>query len=227
MPPPFLARGKKTTKGKKYVSSLKNLKNELANTAKISNAALRSVTVAAILSEALQEIQQDPILVGGSAVEYYTQGGYSTEDIDMIAEGGPELVQVMMELGFEKKGKDFHHPQLKIYVEFPGRNLQPTEKVDILQIGKRTLKIISREDLIVDRLCAFKYWQSAIDGTNALLLLEESGLRQNHLENRAKEEQVKDALELVEALREEIIRKKLTPQEANRLLQSGMRKLKK
>jgi len=209
------------------MSSAERIKKELAEAAKIREPAERSVKIASIVAEALRAIGQDPILVGGAAVEFYTQGGYTTADIDMIAPGGPALFEKMAEMGFERMGKDFVDEKNKIYIEFPGRVLGPTERDRRILIGERYLRIISIEDLIVDRLCSFKYWKSAIDGLNGLKLLEVGPEDEDLLLSRAKEEGVLDALELVKKVQEEIIRKRVSPREANRLLETGMIRLKK
>ncbi|MCE9626247.1 MAG: hypothetical protein K8R69_12490, partial [Deltaproteobacteria bacterium] len=74
---------------------------------------------------------------------------------------------------------------------------------------------------------SFKYWKSAIDGLNGMKLLEAGPEDEGLLRSRAKEEDVLDALDLVKKIREEVIRKKMPPAEANRLLETGMRRMKK
>ncbi len=207
------------------MSSTDSLKNELAHAASIKNPTEKSIYIAAIISEALRTIQQDPILVGGAAVEFYTQGAYSTSDIDMIAEGGPELITTMEDLGFEKLGKDFIHQKLNIYIEFPGRNLKNNEQSILIKVKDKILRIISIEDLIIDRICAFKFWKIAIEGLNVLLLLENNEVDNKRLRQRAQEEKVEDALKGLLKIREEIIRKKIPQKIANQMLEDLMKKL--
>ena len=206
---------------------LKALKNELARAAKIQEPAERSIRIAAIVAEALRSIGQDPVLVGGAAVEFYTQGGYTTSDVDMLAVGGPELVKVMSGLGFEKLGKDFVDDRNKIYVEFPGEGLSASEQAVPFIIEGWRLRILSVEDVIVDRLCSFKFWKSATDGLNALKLMEANRENRSRLEDRAQEEDVEDALALIREIRETVIRQKMKPDQARSLLEKGMRGLKK
>lgn len=203
------------------------LRKDLVEAAKIKESAERSVTIASVVAEALRAIGQDPILVGGAAVEFYTQGGYTTEDIDMIAPGGAELARIMMNLGFTRFGKDFVDEKNKIYIEFPGGSLGDLEQAVRIQIGKRYLRIISLEDLIVDRLCSYKFWKSAVDGLNAMKLLESGSIDEERLRARTADEGVFDALTGIREIQEEVIRKKFPPEEANRLLDSKMRQLKK
>lgn len=204
---------------------MRNLNQELDLAAKITNPFRRTIKVAALISEALQAIGQDPVLVGGSAVEFYTEGGYVTADLDFVSAGGPRLVVVMQSLGFERIGKDFVDKKRKVYVEFPGDFLSATERADTVTIDGFPLKIISREDLIVDRLCAYKFWKSALDGYNALLLLESPDIDKNRLMRRAKEEDVLEALKVVENILEESVRNKLARSESNRRIEREIKNL--
>lgn len=129
------------------------LKNLLKKAAAEKNAARRGVRIAAVIAQALRQIGQDPVLVGGAAVEFYSEGEYTTRDIDMVAPGGRELWVAMEQLGFARRGKDFIHEAFEIYVEFPAETLGGERKSDSLDVDGMPLQIISIEDLIVDRLC--------------------------------------------------------------------------
>lgn len=209
------------------MSSIESLKADLRGAAAERDPAERGVKIASVVAEAMRGIGQDPVLVGGAAVEFYTKGGYSTSDIDMIAPGGAELADLMGKLGFDKIGKDYADRQNNIYIEFPGSFLADSESFVELTVEGRVLRIVSPEDLIVDRLCAFKFWKSAVDGVNALLVEEMAAQDLSRLKDRAREEGVEDALALVHEVREKAIRERLSRVEASRLLESGMRKLKK
>src|SRR3989338_1175113 len=150
------AKVKSRTK-KMNLRNLKKLEALLRKAAAEKNLALRGVKVAAVVAEALRQIGEDPVLVGGGAVEFYTEGGYATKDIDMVAVGGAPLWGVMQQLGFMQQGKDFIRNDLKIYIELPSETLNEGEQSDLLDVGGIPLKIISLEDLVVDRLCAYKF----------------------------------------------------------------------
>ena len=202
--------------------NLEKLKSQLQKASKEKNKAKRGVRIAAIIAEALRSIGQDPVLVGGAAVEFYTEGGYATADIDMLAPGGSELSQLLKNLGFEKRGKDYLNEELEIYIEFPGDFLEEGKKSNLLTIDGIPLRIISAEDLIVDRLCAYKYWKSEIDGFAALLLLELEEIDEKRLQEQSKNEDVVDALEWIQKLYEEIFRKKLKPKESSQKLKEWL-----
>lgn len=196
----------------------KSLQDELKLASREKDTALRGARIAAVVSSALREIGIDPVLVGGSAVAFYTGGRYTTHDIDMISPSGKDIEEVMGRLGFSKFGKDYSNKRLKIYVEFPGDALGPTERTNVIKIGASRLRIISLEDLIVDRLCAYKYWRSTVDGVNALIMLELGIADRARVEDRAREEDVLDALDYIENALQNVIRKKLNSTEASDLL---------
>lgn len=191
---------------------------ELKKAAKEKDKHFRGIKIASIISLALKTVGLDPILVGGAAVAYYTDGSYTTADIDMVTPTTPELKKVMNDLGFKKIGKDFINKDLGVYIEFPSDMLGPTERATEIKVDNKKLRIISVEDLIVDRLCAYKYWKSGIDGINSLIILELGIADKQIVENRAREEDVLDALDYLETILEKSIRLKLTPQESSRLV---------
>ena len=201
---------------------MKNLKDSLKIAAAEKNLAKRGIKIATIVAEALSSIGENPVLVGGAAVEFYTEGGYATKDIDMIAMGGPALWKVMEVLGFERHGKDFVHTKLKIYIEFPSDVLGEGEKSITIDVDGRALRIISIEDLIVDRLCAYKFWKSEADGVAALLLFEVERVDVARLKNRAEKEDVLDALDWIQQLYQDIVRKKLPKKKASQQLRTWL-----
>lgn len=204
--------------------NLQDLRKLLSEASSEGSPAKRAVKIAAVLAEALREVGEDPVLVGGAAVEFYTEGGYTTQDIDMVAVGGPPLEGVMDTLGFTRRGKDFIHEYLEIYVEFPSESLNPGEDYDILDVGKLKLKIISIDDLIVDRLCAYKFWGSSIDGLAALLLLELGKENRGRLNGKARRREVEDALQAVRKIYEEAFRKKWSKRKSSQMLEKWLKK---
>lgn len=194
------------------------IKNSLKKAARKKDPAMRGVEIASVVASALHQINIDPVLVGGAVVSFYTEGKYTTQDIDMVSPSGSEVSEIMQKIGFKKIGKDFINKELGIYVEFPSESLGPTEKVDVVKVGGTRLKMISLEDIIVDRLSAYKYWGSTIDGVNAMIMLETANPERKRLEKRASEEDVLDALDYIEDLLERVIRKKISRDDATDLL---------
>jgi len=106
-----------------------------------------------------------PIIVGGQAVEFYTAGGYSTMDVDLVTPASiREIKPVIKELGFEKEGKYWTYDQLDFALEFPGSDLAGDyDKVNQIEIEGLIAYIIGIEDIIIDRLNRYKFWKEYAD----------------------------------------------------------------
>jgi predicted nucleotidyltransferase len=212
------AKGKKDTSAGRS-SEWKKIEQQLARASKEKNLPLRGVRIAAAIASALRQIDQEPVLVGGAAVEFYSKGAYTTRDIDMVAPGGPELKDVMTKLGFERIGKDFTHKTLNVYIEFPAETLGAGERTNIIEVDGVELEIVSLEDLIIDRLDAYKFWKSSIDGVNAMILMELGENDEKTTERKARDNDVLDALDYVRIVRERVIRQRLPKEEASQLIE--------
>ncbi len=127
----------------------------------------RQLYVAAAISGSFEEEGIYAVLVGGTVVEYYTAGGYTTADIDMVLPPleKKEIERVMQELGFERFEDYRHwlHPKIPVPVEFPPGPLQighlPIQEVNEIEIGKIKLKILRVEDILLDRLVMAQEWK--------------------------------------------------------------------
>src|SRR5688500_57490 len=153
------------------ISDVQDLRGRLVTAAAVTDFPERHLEIAAILTEALQTVGVHPIVVGGGAVEFYTGGEYATGDLDLIAPEGRELAVVMTALGFEKRGKSWTNEPLKIFVEFPSPHLRPNEDWIIFRMGNVEVRIVSPEDLVVERLRSFKFWNATVDAVNALVIM--------------------------------------------------------
>ena len=143
-----------------------------------------------------------PILVGGSAVELYTGGAYITGDLDFVGYVPTQARKALTGAGFVKLGKNWIHEGAKIFIEFPSSNLGEGEREAVLNLGPFRIRIVSPEDLLVDRMTAWKYWESPLDGVNSFLLYraQYDSLDKAHLEERSMTEDVLDVLAAVRSL---------------------------
>jgi hypothetical protein len=75
----------------------------------------RALFVALLSREVKSLCAEMPIVVGGEALEIYTQGGYTTGDIDLK---GPKdcMESILKEWGFQRKGRIWFNPDLDIYI---------------------------------------------------------------------------------------------------------------
>ncbi|RME63361.1 MAG: hypothetical protein D6778_09735 [Nitrospirae bacterium] len=123
----------------------------------------RALFVALLSGECEKTCGEMPIVVGGEALEIYTQGGYTTGDIDLK---GPKdcMEGILKEWGFSKKGRLWFNPDLDIYIDWLGAELdegpEAAKRTNTVVLDKDlTIRIISVEDLIIDRLNAAKWWK--------------------------------------------------------------------
>ncbi len=137
------------------------------------------VELAVILAEYLQHHDIEVVLVGGLAVEIYTENLYLTKDIDMVNINYKKpsyLHKVMGELGFRKHGRIYINESTEITVEFPpgplavGNNF--IKNTTVVNTGKGSIPILYVRDVVIDRLAAYIHWQdrqSLIQATAIML----------------------------------------------------------
>lgn len=146
-----------------------------------------------ILGELNRKLTKKPILVGGSAVELYTAGQRESIDLDLLADRS-ELIPFLEEMGFEEKGGIYYNEDVAI--DLVGSTTKERTKDFELEGTGKKIRVVSVEDLIVDRLCACKFWKSESDCNHAEYLLKgyKQTIDQPYLNKRAKEENVEDVL---------------------------------
>ena len=111
----------------------------------------RHLLVAAALGVALAET---PIVVGGTAEEYWTRAEYHPTDLDLCAALTSKDQRTLRELGFGREGshwvRDRGHA---VAVQFPDTRIDGDEdRVAIEHFGTAAARIISLDDLYLDRL---------------------------------------------------------------------------
>ncbi len=130
----------------------------------------RTAALVAWLQGNFREEAAMPVLVGGAALELYTGGAYTTGDLDFVGKVPAEVAACLTEEGFARRGRHWVHKAGQVFVGFPAELLERDERSEWLVLHKRRIRIISLEDLLVDRLSAWRHWRSPVDGVNAFLL---------------------------------------------------------
>ncbi len=111
-----------------------------------------------------------PVLVGGAAVELLTAGAYTTGDVDLDGTVPPHVAKVLAAAGFSRSGRHWVHERAQVFLEFPSSALAEGEQAVLLRVAGCEVLAISPEDLLAERLAAWKHWRSSVDGVNAWLL---------------------------------------------------------
>lgn len=125
---------------------------------------------------ALHEIQV--VLVGGLAVEIYTENRYLTKDIDMVdlsCQKPDRLQAAMAELDFHKQGRYFHNSSTEVLIEFPSAPLAVGDEL-ITELTTASgsfgeIPILFAIDLVKDRLAAYFHWQDQQSLVQALCIM--------------------------------------------------------
>ena len=156
----------------------------------------------------LAEISEDldargirpPVLVGGGAVELYTQGAVNTGDFDLVTVLQPEFEAVLAEHGFtrpsgpERATRGWIHRDLALGFEVVGSQLldglADRDLIRIIEIGDRgAIAVISIEDLIADRMGQYASGSAnEMLGQAIALFALSQGLDIEYMERRIREE---------------------------------------
>ena len=93
------------------------------------------------------------ILVGGGAQVYYTNQPRPT-DVDLVGRITPNDLQALTDAGFERHGRHWLHAWTSEggFVEVPDSVLIGQDPPELIEVGGHELRVISLEDLMMDRL---------------------------------------------------------------------------
>jgi len=131
----------------------------------------RTVFVMSIITPRLEEKGIKTVIVGGSAVEFYTKDQYATGDIDLAINRLKRtgIDSVLADLLFKKVGRMWVREDLALYIETPGdiRDID-MGKVTKVETEEGYAYIIGLEDIILDRILAAEHWKSEKDKEQAI-----------------------------------------------------------
>ncbi|SDF29632.1 DUF6036 family nucleotidyltransferase [Sporolituus thermophilus] len=150
----------------------------------------RQMTVAALIATELEKKGTKVVLVGGSAVEFYTAANYLTRDIDFIATRLDGIKEVMTGLGFKNEGGTWYLPENpNIVVEFPKGPLDGDwNRIQNVTLPDGTsVNVIGIEDILIDRACAVKYWNDPEEWINYLMVGNFEHIDWEYLNKRSQE----------------------------------------
>jgi hypothetical protein len=150
----------------------------------------RQLLMVALLTRLLKMMnKQAPIIIGGCALSYYSREVYFTSDIDLAYADREALDKVLKSIGFKKEGRYWVHEGLKMVIEAPASSLPgQNSPIEVVELGEGLqCSVIGIEDLLIDRLNAYKHWKSEIDGEMVELLIRRyrNDLDWSYLEKKA------------------------------------------
>ena len=155
------------------------------------------ILIAALISSRAKEFANELVVVGGSAVEFYTAASYMTKDIDFVAKDNFHIHEIMTSLGFAiSDGYTWFHPDTSVVVEFPKPPLAgDINRLTEVETEYGVAKIIGIEDIILDRLKWREFWQDNNELPEMMLLSHYDSIDFDYLRSQAEYELVSDVLD--------------------------------
>jgi len=157
----------------------------------------RILMFAALLRQEAELGVDDLVVVGGSAIEIYTEGAYVSGDVDLCAPSDP-IRSVLTRWGFNRTGREWARLDWKIVIDVvaprPSGSMRLTRVVDT-PYGQVRLGAV--EDLILGRLALIKFWKEPDEWANAELLINLPRLDWEYLADRARRDGVVEELALL------------------------------
>jgi hypothetical protein len=96
-------------------------------------------------------LSKQPIVVGGTAEEYWAGGEYHPTDLDLCPLPSESDCEALVAVGLRKRGRHWVRDDLPIAVEFPGSG-DDIERTVAVKVGGVSVLMISCEDLYLDRV---------------------------------------------------------------------------
>lgn len=95
-------------------------------------------------------LSKQPIVVGGTAEEYWAGGEYHATDLDLCPLPSRGDLKALASVGLHKSGRHWTREDLPVAVEFPGSG-EDIERTVVVKVGGVSILMISCEDLYLDR----------------------------------------------------------------------------
>jgi len=157
----------------------------------------RRLRFAALLASELRASETEFVIVGGSAIEFYTRGDYTTGDVDVVYTGHADVGRLLLAWRFIRQGRIWLNEGLGIVLDFvkPPYTGDLT-RTQVLETAYGSIRLAALEDLIVKRLASAKHWRRPGDADHAQLLAAgyEERIEWAYVERLAAEYDVEDLL---------------------------------
>ncbi len=159
--------------------------------------------LAAYVCSSLEEEGIETVLSGGSCVQIYSQGKYTSDDIDLIDRfngGHTRIKNVMINLGFKEYNRYFIHEDTKLFIEFPrgplGVGDAPVNDIASKEEETGILKLLTPTDCIKDRLAAYYHWDDPQSLEQAIWVAERNDYDLDSIKNWSINEKMMDKFKI-------------------------------
>ena len=158
--------------------------------------------LAIIVCKHLEKRGLHAVMVGGSVVSIYTENQYQSKDIDFISpDSHKDITRAMKEIGFEAKGKDFHHLNTNFTIEFPSGPIAIGDDIPVspegeLDVDGFKLKLLSPTQSVMDRLAWFFHYNDRQCLDQAVMICKSQIVSMDKIKAWAKREKQLDKFEI-------------------------------
>lgn len=149
---------------------------------------------AAVVVRQLEKHGISCVLVGGACVSIYTDEKHSSRDLDFISPYSHEAItNALDEIGFQKEGRYFLHPNSELYVEFPSGPVAIGNQFHVkpegqLKVRNTTIVMYSPTQCVMDRLAAWFHWNDRRSLIHALWVCEKHPINLDKIKRWAAKE---------------------------------------
>lgn len=128
-----------------------------------------------------------PIVVGGTAEEYWAGGEYHPTDLDLCPRPSERDLVTLRQVGLVQRGRHWFRSDLPVAVEFPGPG-DDIQRTTLLRVGGVSILMIGCEDLYLDRLrqatASFPREDTSFDGALEIALTNYGTMDWDYVRNR-------------------------------------------
>jgi hypothetical protein len=111
-------------------------------------------------------------VVGGSAIEIYTEGDYVSEDLDLVLDSRSRVTTVLRRWGFLDEGKGWSKGGWRLFVDpMETQNSGSRRLTQIISTTYGSFRISGVEDLIIRRIRESVAWQDRHEAFSQAVLL--------------------------------------------------------
>lgn len=168
---------------------------------KITRSMSRKDFAAAVVHQ-LEKHGISAVLVGGACVSIYTDEKHASRDLDFISPYSHEAIaKALAEIGFDRNGRYFIHPESELYVEFPSGptaigNEVPVKPEGEFKVKNTTVKMYSPTQCVMDRLAAWFHWNDRRSLIHALWVCERHPVNLDKIKRWATKERETEKLKI-------------------------------
>ena len=132
----------------------------------------RTRVFSALLAEESGLGTEGMTVVGGSAIEIYTEGDYASDDLDLVVDSKVRVATVLKRWGFRNEGKLWTKRDWRIYPDVMEHRATGSRRLtQIISTPVGSFRISGVEDLIIRRVRESVAWQSRQEAFAEAMLL--------------------------------------------------------